>query len=253
MDKSKLILIIPALFVMGFIVVHSLRVNGPVLTRKFFFWSFLYCYTKEFINAHSRAPEYFSSGLELFGTPMMVPFGWVIAIYLSWFLAESILCPRGRNPNRVLTTIGMSSIIIATVSLMVECSGGNMGWWQWNYDIPGLWYENAVLKMPIKIIGGWGTTNLFFMTFFMIYVVSPWRKVRFKALKVTGIFLVIAIPLGILANNLITRGLIVAPIITFTVFGFVFFPRLRNWYATRGRGKQVLESAQAMRGRNPLN
>ena len=251
MDKSKLILIIPAAFVMGFIVVHSLRVNGPALTRKFFFWSFLYCYTKEFINAHSRQPEYFSSGLELFGTPMMVPFGWVISIYLSWFLAECILCPRGRNPAKVLPTVGLSSMIIACISFMVECSGGNMGWWEWNYSVPGLWHENALLKMPVKIIGGWGTTNLIFMSFFMVYVVSPWREVRHKALKIIGIFIAVGIPLGLLASNLVTRGLIVAPIVTMTAFMFLLWPRLRDYRASRGR--RVIDSAREMRGRRSLD
>ena len=235
-------------------MVHSLRVNGPALTRKFFFWSFLYCYTKEFINAHSRTPEYTSSGLELLGTPMMVPFGWVIAIYLSWFLAECILCPRGRDPRRVLPTVGLSCMIIASISLMVECSGGNMGWWEWNYSVPGLWQEHPVLKMPVKIIGGWATTNLLFMSFFMIYVVSPWRRVRYKALKVAGVLLAIAIPFGILANNLHTRREIVAPVVTFTILGFVFFPRIRNWWAMRGRrSRKVLDGARTLRGHKPLN
>jgi hypothetical protein len=251
MDKSKLILIIPALFVMGFIVVHSLRVNGPALTRKFFFWSFLYCYTKEFINAHSRQPEYFSSGLELFGTPMMVPFGWVISIYLSWFLAECILCPRGRNPAKVISTVGLSSMIIACISFMVECSGGNMGWWQWNYSVPGLWHENALLKMPVKIIGGWATTNLIFMAFFMVYAVSPWREVKRKALKITAVFLAFAVPFGILANNLIMRELVVAPVVTMIVVLFVFVPRLRAIRAERTA--KVLNSARTLRGRKTLN
>ena len=253
MDHSKLILIIPALFIFGLIVVHSLRVNGSAVTRKFFFWCFVFCFTKEAINANSLAPEDFSKGFEILNTSLMVPFGWVIAIYLSWFLAESILNPHGRNVKKVLPTVALSSIIITCISLMVECSGGNMRWWWWNYDVPGLWHENRVLRMPVKIIGGWGTTNLIFMSFFMVYVISPWRRVRNKALKIAVVFLSISVPLGILASNLIWRQIFVAPFITFVVFLILFLPKLRDLRAMRGRSPRVLTSARKLRGRQNLD
>lgn len=248
MNSTKLILIIPASFVMVLLVMHSLRLNGPAITRKFFFWCFLFCYTKEFINAHSRAPEYFSKGLEILGVPLMVPFGWVIAIYLSWFLAECILTPRGRNFSAGLPVTAVSCIIIAFISLMVECSGGNMRWWWWNYDIPGLWYENHVLKMPVKIIGGWATTNLIFMTLFQLLVMSKYRGARINPLKVIVIFLLIAIPIGILATNLFFRQVLIAPIVTFVIFGFLLVPILRGWIIERAAGDRVARAAKAMRG-----
>lgn len=233
---------------MVLLVVHSLRVNGPVLTRKFFFWCFLFCYTKEFINAHSRAPEYFSRGLEVLGTPLMVPFGWVIAIYLSWFLAECILTPRGRNPRAVYSVIAISCMIILFISLMVECSGGNMRWWWWNYDIPGLWEEHPVLKMPVKITGGWATTNLVFMSLFQIFVVSPHRDIRYKALKIIALLVILGAPIGILATNLVWRHKYVAPIVTFTILAFLFVPMMRGRIIERAAGKRVVQTAKMLRG-----
>ena len=248
MNSTKLILIIPSSFVMILIVMHSLRLNGPVITRKFFFWCFLFCYAKEFVNAHSRAPEYFSKGLEVLGVPLMVPFGWVIAIYLSWFLAECILTPQGRTPRAVFPMVAFSCVIITFISLMVECSGGNMHWWWWNYDIPGLWEEHPVLKMPVKIIGGWATTNLIFMFFFQIFVLSPYRDVRHKAIKIAILFLVIAIPVGVLATNLVWRHRYVAPIVTFTILGFLFIPMLRGRIIQRAAGNRVAQTAKMLRG-----
>ena len=262
MDPSKLILIIPASFVMVLLVIHSLRVNGPALTRKFFFWCFLFCYTKEFINANSQRPEYFSEGLEILNVPLMVPFGWVVAIYLSWFLAECLICPLGRDPRKVLPTVALTSIIIAFISLMVECSGGNMHWWWWNYDIPGLWQEHPVLKMPVKIIGGWATTCLIFFSFFMIFIVSPLRKTRYKALKIALIFVAMALPLGILATNLVWRHRYVAPIVILTVITFLMLPRIRDRLLNRDSrasifqrlgGRRVLKKSGDMRGHRSLD
>lgn len=248
MDKSRLILIIPAAAVFAIIIWHSLRVHGRRTSRNFFFWCMFFCYMKEFINAHSRAPEYMGSGFEVFGVPMMVPVGWVISIYLSWFLAECLL--RGSKlEGAVFPTVAVSCAAIAAISLCVECSGGNAGWWTWNYSIPGLWHENPVLKMPVKIVGGWATTNLVFMSFFMLFEFTRFGRLEKKSAVIILCFIFLGSTIGLLATNLALRSMIVAPVVVATIVLFLFIPRVKGKIAERKlRKNPVVEGAVRLRG-----
>ena len=250
MDKSRLILIIPASIVFVMIIAHSYRAHGFRTTRNFFFWCMFFCYMKEFINAHSRAPEYMGSGLEVFGVPMMVPVGWVISIYLSWFLAESLLL-GSKLEGSILPTIAMSSVAITAISLCVACSGGNAGWWRWNYCIPSLWHENPILKMPVKIIGGWATTNLIFMSFFMLFEFSRFGRLKKKAAIILLVLIFLGSTVGLMATNLALRHKVVAPLVVGTILLFIFIPRIRakNKASSRTVKKSsVIDSAVRLRG-----
>lgn len=253
MDKSRLILIVPAAVVFAIIIWHSLRVHGRRTSRNFFFWCMFFCYMKEYINAHAKAPEYMGNGLEIFGTPMMVPVGWVISIYLSWFLAECLL--RGSKLEGAVTpTIAVSSIVIMAISLCVECAGGNAGWWRWNYSIPGLWAENPILKMPVKIIGGWATTNLIFMSFFMLFEFTSFGRLKKKSAVIILCFLILGSTIGLLATNLVFRSLIVAPVVVATIMIFLLAPKVKVKIAERkARKNPVLEGAVRLRGAGAEN
>ena len=241
MDKSKLILIIPAMVVLVLIIFHSLRERGPRTTRNFFFWCFVLCYSKEFINSHVPTPEYMSSGFTIFNVPMMVPIGWIIAIYLCWFLADMILS-RTKIEGEILPTVAVSCLCIAALSLCIECSGGNVGWWAWNYAVPGLWTEDPVLKMPIKIIGGWATTNLVFMTIFMLFEYSRFKQTKQKALKIGMALFLICSTVGIMATNYTLRAHVVAPLVTLTILGILLYYILRASLKSRSKTRTAAQN-----------
>lgn len=158
-------------------------------------------------------PEYFfAQAVTIGGVPVVGVFGWMIVIYLSWFMVETLW--PGLLRTRVLIFPPLVFALAAALfALCIETTGIGMGWWIWRED-----RQHILFPM-----GGWATQTVLFSSIFFALFHSTF--------KTKVLFLALMIPMGLTFLESLDRTIFAEVIRGAGILAFVVFARFdpRSW------------------------
>lgn len=173
--------VIPVVITFLLLVLHSYIVRGPIKTFVFFFWSMFFVWLKELNPPNMDVPGnpddvvMYTFGdpgfhFQIFGftVPIIGILGWTFAFYMSWHLAMALTNRYDSLRGRIFPILSLGLLIMCSISLAMETTGSNAGWWTW--AAPVLEAHVSLFSFPLWVIGAWGVVYLLVMANYLIIV-----------------------------------------------------------------------------------
>ncbi len=219
-----------------FLIAHCYLYRGLRVTLTFFISCFFYSilkenaiYYMETVMAHPKPPyEIINPAVLIFHAPLVVCVGWLVAIYTSWSLAESILKKIELFSGKIFPTLLLGGLIAAAVSYCVEATGIAAGWWRWTRSDMRL--SDFLAGIPISPLGGWFFMFLSVMAPYFLIECSKYRVKKWRYIFILPTFLYLAIRFS--GNSLLALIIECAAIIV------LFFLALRSRLLLTGHFKK---------------
>src|SRR5436309_548155 len=136
------LLLLPSLLLTLLLLFHSLRARGGRTTFYFFVSSFLFGVIRgnsvAALSGGENSGPYIFSGATFRIGPAELPacVGLILALYLSWCLAEAVVARIPSLAHRVFPLASFALVAMGCFSCAVETTASGVGWWRWNIIRP---------------------------------------------------------------------------------------------------------------------
>lgn len=191
---SRLLFTVPVLITFVLIVYHSYKTRGPWRTALFFLWAMIFVMIKESnppqqnpVGVDGFFPQYSFDGdilgFEIFGrrVVLILVMGWLFAFYVSWHLAARIINNYEKIAGRIFPVLILGTLIMSSISLAMESTASNVGWWHWSELTKEQFY--SPLDFPLWIVGAWGFVFFLVMSHYFLIVEAQqgrwWKRILY--------------------------------------------------------------------------
>ena len=164
------------------LLIHCYLTRGRNYTLKVFLGGIIIFVAKEIQNQFNE-PVRYEAGPDSFyflHVPWAVVFGWVFAMYVGWVISEGLLHRFSkRRYGKVFPTIGLASIIVFFISMTMEVTGTQMGWWVWTAESANA-FRPIVLGLPVLVYMEWMRVCFTVLTFAILLEFTEFRNNRWR-------------------------------------------------------------------------
>jgi len=174
------------------LLIHCYLTRGKNYTLKIFLGGIILFVAKEIQNQFNYPVRYVAgeNSLNFLHVPWAVVFGWVFALYVGWVISEGLLYRFSpKRYGKIFPTVGLASIIVFFISMTMEVTGTQMGWWTWEADSISL-FRPIVLGLPLLIYMEWMRVCFTILTYVALLEFSPLRKDKLRYAHLAFAFII---------------------------------------------------------------
>ena len=182
---SKLLFLLPLGVFLVLLAWHCARRNGWGFWWLFFVCAFFFGVVRgnavglisDVIFGQPK-PYGFDAPLLKFGyTSLAEPFGWIFAMYGSWFLAEAMLKKAKGWSGQVFPVAFLATLMMGAFSYAVEVAATLMGWWHWRLFAVA---DKFFYAVPAIGILDWASVAVDFLLPFLLFLCPAVRRSRWR-------------------------------------------------------------------------
>ncbi|MHA1310151.1 MAG: carotenoid biosynthesis protein [Candidatus Helarchaeota archaeon] len=165
----ELLLVIPLSIFFILMIINSIIIDGLKNSFLFFGYATIYSFIREFV-INSIAPLYEGSGnLKIGNVSLIIVFGWIFTFYLANYFANQIT-KKTKYEHSIFTKTCIGTFLAISISLVMETSAIQLGWWHWRPELLGkITPSNSLFGAPYFVFIGWGITGFVFLfTYYLI-------------------------------------------------------------------------------------
>ncbi len=171
------------------LIIHSYHKRGFRITFNFFLFSFIAGMRKEagtFLGTPISKMKYPTPFVHPNDYPLAfsvvnTTIGWMLAFYLSWYIAEKITDKLPYFKGKILPTLFFSGLVVAALSYAIEATAINIGWWKWVF-FDKHFSDFLVGGVHLFALSAWFYFTVHFLAPFLLIECSDFRKAGWRCL-----------------------------------------------------------------------